>query len=518
MITRYQSLETIKNVICTPCFDTSASVLEMLGKIIRLAQQFNEDVTNQKYTQNDEGNVTIQSAIVDIEEALNHYHFYKHSEDGEVVQQRLPVQYTGNVESFLETLRTFVCKKDATVEEASLRAKKLLQAVYYSIAKVQKLRKQANSFLNESAERKEDCLGSPMYSNLSSYLGDFCDLVIRPGGKYRCSAKSIIFVPRIKDSYTGIIAPGSTVPFLIDEYIGRKILYALSVRGPANGWIAVHAPYPTTETYVVGCLVQIVKVHADKNGIITSCIGIGRHRISIYKAEKLNNGEDFSLVKCIVQPDELPPKISKEVVWDYAVFPQCMLKMYDCYSIADQLKRILCESMPFVKEFHGNPMELSYWCIRSLPLNYQLYRQSLKVNLVLRLTSLVQYLQGQNKRICCSCCGVELGVLQDIFSLLDVGPTDIFVDSSCSYQDRPGHNIYDLISLFKVRRYMYTKYRQFNYQWFSGFSQKAIACVRCQQFIGCEFVKYKDEQQQFPLVFYGLNRQSIRYSDPNQDR
>lgn len=169
----------------------------------------------------------------------------------------------------------------------------------------------------------------------------------------------------------------------------------------------------STSSASVGCVVEVIQRTQDEGNDDTLFLARGLQRMCL-------QGDDAGkpTVPCLVLPHESSLCMPREAAEGRCHVPAWACRMYDCKSLARRVHDIVSRVAPNLQPPAMDPLRLSYWLLRTLPLEYVMRQELLEMDSVAqRLHAELDVLQGMST-LYCMFCRHEVQVLRGVTSAI----------------------------------------------------------------------------------------------------
>lgn len=176
--------------------------------------------------------------------------------------------------------------------------------------------------------------------------------------------------------------------------------------------------------------------------------------------------------------------------------------VYDQYDVDRLVKRMLCvlSSHKAVSQIPTDPVELSFWVARSLPLPDSKRLIPLRMNCAIQRLRWELSTLEEFSHLCCRHCYQTIANHGDVFSMSAEGLQG-------TYCNLYGY-VYETITIYKATGLQLQNVPpSTNASWFPGYAWTVAACSRCRKHMGWKFTAVEPEVK--PREFWGLCRRSL---------
>lgn len=170
-------------------------------------------------------------------------------------------------------------------------------------------------------------------------------------------------------------------------------------------WAAVWkcADTHTPHIHSVGCIMELTQQTQDAEQRDDTCyLARGLRRVSLGGANGFGGRQP--LVPCTVLPPESPLAMPREAADERCHLPAWACRMYDCNTLAHEVCEVLQHVAPSMQPTEVDPLQLSYWLLRTLPLECAARQNLLEMDCVAqRLQAELDVLRGMSSLYCILC-------------------------------------------------------------------------------------------------------------------
>ncbi|XP_052126292.1 protein cereblon isoform X2 [Frankliniella occidentalis] len=328
-----------------------------------------------------------------------------------------------------------------------------------------------------------------------------------------------------------VLVPGQTLPLSVSNSEHQHTLQMIKRALDGNkifATICMLRHENMTDLYYadVGTTAEIYEVHSGGENNSMKIKAIGRQRFQLLETKPDSEGF-FPLARVKVLPEITLPNPMSENAFQCldryrtnvndeekalkrrhslrssdsltSAWPLWIYEQYDPQVLVKRMKRVL-STYTAASQIPSDPIELSFWVARSLPV-------SDAVRLIpLRMNSAIQRLRWELNTLekpsilCCRNCNQTIANQQDVFSMSAEGLQGTYVN--------PHGFVHDTITIRKANGIvLQNQPPSTEFSWFPGYGWTIAACSQCQRHIGWRFTA--TDSQTRPSKFWGLCRRSL---------
>lgn len=315
-----------------------------------------------------------------------------------------------------------------------------------------------------------------------------------------------------------IVYPGETIPLILTnsllEFDGRD--------SNRIGLVFWEHPY---RKRIFGVVCQVCEKDIRDSAMVLKTVAQQRFELvpqpdgaltrSVQREGRAHYYAEVKILPEVLLPDPLTNYCSSNVVKinnlarnrllaaQSSVWPKFVYDQYGSNEVLHKVRRFLeflqIESVPT-----ADPVMLSFWLAKNIPLSETDHKELFYTNSVLTRMLLVNNILDYTCAFCCRKCDRKLANYVDMFAMSKQGVSS----SYCN----PSGFVHETLTVYRVipKTIRTTSKPSTDFSWFPGYSWQISVCNACNNHIGWKFVTTKRGYK--PKKFYGLCGKTIRVS------